>query len=95
MRRLIEKYLINARALIQAIGQAYAGDEIETIMRSAHTLKSSSASLGVTKVAALAKTIEAAARQGDAEQALAEAASLEEAFNAAELALKQLLEMSP
>ncbi len=92
LNRIIGKYLSSASQLIRAIVEGYDRNDNETIMRSAHTLKSSSASLGLTELAQCAKIIEIAARQEKAATARKEAASLEEAFQRAGMALKVVLE---
>lgn len=62
---LVSAYLEDGARLLEDVRSAWAGDERERLQRSAHTLKSSSASLGVRVVASLSAGIEAAAKQGE------------------------------
>ena len=62
--KVVKKYIATSGALISAIEDGYLRDDNEAIIRSAHTLKSSSASLGVMDLAEMAKAIESAVRLG-------------------------------
>jgi two-component system, sensor histidine kinase and response regulator len=95
LKRIIDKYVVSARQLVAAIEDGYVKHDLEVIIRSAHTLKSSSAGLGIRELAARAKTIETSARQGAADSALNEASGLEEAFMRAEHALRSIQEARP
>jgi len=65
---LLHIYLDNAPQLIRDMDAALAAGEAKDLMRAAHTLKSSSASMGALRLSGLSKTIEIAARN----QALAD-----------------------
>jgi HPt (histidine-containing phosphotransfer) domain-containing protein len=81
--------------LITSIEEGYARNDNELLIRSAHTLKSSSSSLGVKELFALAKFIETSARQGSADEALTKISDLGQAFTKAEQALQNILEVYP
>jgi PAS domain S-box-containing protein len=55
---LIHTYLPNARKLIEELKNSSGVNDLETFNRAAHTLKSSSASLGVMKISEAAKNLE-------------------------------------
>jgi HPt (histidine-containing phosphotransfer) domain-containing protein len=60
-------YIDNASRLIEEIRAFRSGRDLKDVRRAAHSLRSSSASLGANVVAGLSKTIEQAAAQGDFE----------------------------
>jgi signal transduction histidine kinase/CheY-like chemotaxis protein/HPt (histidine-containing phosphotransfer) domain-containing protein len=64
IEELIRIYLDNSPQLIKDMDAALATGEAKNLMRAAHTLKSSSASLGVMRLSVLSKGIEQAARDG-------------------------------
>jgi CheY-like chemotaxis protein len=55
---LIRTYLPNATKLIEELKNSFDINDLETFNRAAHTLKSSSASLGVMKISEAAKNLE-------------------------------------
>ena len=63
--RLIALYRDDSSQLLADIDNGMKVGDSEAIARAAHTLKSSSANLGATNVAAIARQIEHAARSGD------------------------------
>jgi HPt (histidine-containing phosphotransfer) domain-containing protein len=74
LRDLIEAYLTDSAEQLAAIEAAVAADDAEALVRPAHTLKSSSATVGAMELSALARTLEMAGRDGtlgDAESAAA------------------------
>lgn len=64
---LIETYLAEAPGQIDEIVAAAGSGDCDAIIRPAHTLKSSSASLGAARMAQIAREIEFAGREGRAE----------------------------
>ena len=64
VRELVEAYVADSAELIDAIEAAVAGADADALVRPAHTLKSSSATLGAMTVSATARALEAAARSG-------------------------------
>ena len=63
---LVETYLADGGAQVEAIAAARAAGDIPSAVRPAHTLKSSSATVGAMRLAALAKRVEEATRSGRA-----------------------------
>ena len=77
---------------MNAIETAYAADDQETLLRSAHTLKSSSANLGALQFAAHCREIETAARTGHPDQAAGHIQNLRAGFARVDTALQAVLE---
>ena len=65
LARLIALYRDDSSQLLADIDNGMKAGDAEAVARAAHTLKSSSANLGATNVAAIARQIEHAARGGD------------------------------
>ena len=65
LARLIALYRDDSSQLLADIDNGMKASDAEAIARAAHTLKSSSANLGATNVAAIARQIESSARNGD------------------------------
>jgi CheY-like chemotaxis protein len=65
LSRLIALYRDDSSQLLADIDNGLKVNDAEAVARAAHTLKSSSANLGATNVAAIARQIEHAARTGD------------------------------
>ena len=65
LSRLIALYRDDSSQLLADIDNGLKSNDAEAIARAAHTLKSSSANLGATNVAAIARQIEHAARNGE------------------------------
>jgi CheY-like chemotaxis protein/HPt (histidine-containing phosphotransfer) domain-containing protein len=62
--RIIDVYFKDSRKLLDTLRDSIAkGDAPEIVQRAAHTLKSSSANLGATQLAALCRELEALARE--------------------------------
>lgn len=64
VRDLIEAYLVDSAEQLEAIESALGAEDAEALVRPAHTLKSSSATVGAMEVSALARTLEMAGRSG-------------------------------
>ncbi|WP_447983525.1 response regulator [Nitrospira sp. Nam74] len=62
LRRVIEKYLASSRELIKTMRGAVPRQDAAALHRTAHSLKSSSATLGALRLAALCKEAEAMGR---------------------------------
>ena len=65
MTQLVTSFLDNGAGLVAEIGSAAGAGDLDTLRRSAHTLKSNAASFGATDLAALCSRLEAQARAGD------------------------------
>jgi HPt (histidine-containing phosphotransfer) domain-containing protein len=93
VRELIEAYLSDGASHLEAIGAAASADDAPGLVRPAHTLKSSSATLGAQRVAAMARRLEMAARSGslDAGATAAAVAALRTEWDRAVAALQHRL----
>jgi signal transduction histidine kinase/DNA-binding response OmpR family regulator len=67
LARLIALYRDDSSQLLADIDNGLKTGDAEAVARAAHTLKSSSANLGATNVAAIARQIESSARSGELE----------------------------
>jgi HPt (histidine-containing phosphotransfer) domain-containing protein len=92
VRELVEAYLSEATGYLDAMHAAVAAADADAIVRPAHTLKSSSATMGAMRLAAICRGIEEAGRAGlasglaaDVEQAQAAWVATLEALTAAGL----------
>lgn len=65
--QLIATYIANSNDLIAKIGESLAAGDAENFKRAAHSLKSTSASIGANALSAIAAQIEAMARAGQME----------------------------
>ena len=64
VRDLIEAYLADGEAQVQAIDAALHANDNAALVRPAHTLKSSSATLGAMRIADAARELESNGRSG-------------------------------
>jgi HPt (histidine-containing phosphotransfer) domain-containing protein len=85
---LIDVYLEDASNRLIQLRAALAGGDNETATREAHTLKSSSANVGAMGMSAIAKEIEAAARQGKTDKVAEKAQRMEDDFQLVKAALE-------
>jgi HPt (histidine-containing phosphotransfer) domain-containing protein len=77
VRELVATYLAESPGYLDAITAATEQGDAAALVRPAHTLKSSSASIGAMRLAAVSKELEYAAREGRIDQtAVDEAKSL-------------------
>ena len=91
LAQIIGVYLNNAQQLVSAIETAYTTDQREILLRSAHTLKSSSTNIGALDFAARCREIETATRAGQPEQVDEQIQTLRPEFNRVEAALRAML----
>jgi PAS domain S-box-containing protein len=87
---LIDTFGQDARELVAALGRALGRADLDAFRRAAHSLKSTSESLGATALAALARELETAARAGSLEGAQAR---LERLAGACDTAVRRLEEL--
>lgn len=85
---LIETYLADGVTHVAEIESALAAADATALVRPAHTLKSSSATVGATQLAATARAFELAGRSGALEEVGDDAASLRTAWDRAATALR-------
>jgi HPt (histidine-containing phosphotransfer) domain-containing protein len=64
VRDLVETYLADAPVQLEGIDAAIAADDAEALIRPAHTLKSSSATVGAMRLAEVSRTLEMTGRSG-------------------------------
>jgi HPt (histidine-containing phosphotransfer) domain-containing protein len=64
VRDLVETYLADAPMQLGGIDAAIAADDTEALIRPAHTLKSSSATVGAMRLAEVSRTLEMTGRSG-------------------------------
>jgi HPt (histidine-containing phosphotransfer) domain-containing protein len=64
VRELIDTYLADSPEQLGAITAAIDADDAATLVRPAHTLKSSSATVGAMRLSAVARELEMAGRSG-------------------------------
>jgi HPt (histidine-containing phosphotransfer) domain-containing protein len=88
---LISTYLEETPLLITNMQQALAEGKAEAFGRAAHSIKSSSASLGALDFSAQARDLEMIGKSGDLGQAAEKFARLTAAYPELEQALKNLL----
>lgn len=65
LNNIIDTYCENAEVLILELMEAAKGNDLDTAVRAAHSLKSSSANVGAQRLAALCRSMERHGREGD------------------------------
>jgi HPt (histidine-containing phosphotransfer) domain-containing protein len=70
VRELVETYLADTPAQLAAMTTAVEADDAEALVRPAHTLKSSSATVGAMRLSSVARELEMAGRSGSLEAAV-------------------------
>ncbi|MBK8286093.1 MAG: Hpt domain-containing protein [Ahniella sp.] len=65
VRQLTATYLANSRGLIASLDQALADGNTDVMVRAAHSLKSTTATIGADALAQLAAQMETELRRGD------------------------------
>ncbi|GAB4227185.1 MAG: hypothetical protein Kow00121_55790 [Elainellaceae cyanobacterium] len=91
---LIDCYLTESSKLVQAIVDAADVANTQALRQAAHSLKSSSASLGATHVAQLCRTLEERGHAGNLADIAAEIARLQVEYASVKAALQQLSQES-
>ena len=91
MRQLIDMYLADAPKLVNDAKAALATGEQDKLTRAAHSLKSTSATMGATRVSACAKDIEVMARTARFAEAASAIDQLEAELDGALAILKRKL----
>lgn len=86
---VIDSYLEDAPNLVEAIRRSVTNKDAIALRYAAHTLKSSSATLGATALAELSKQLEAIGRGGTTENALAIATSVNAEYERVQAVLQQ------
>jgi len=86
--KLIDLYLTNSVELMQSIEHAIADADADKLRTAAHTLKSSSASLGATDLAEMCKELEIMGRENKLDDSLTKLSILEFEYEAVRKALE-------
>ncbi len=87
---LVDSFIRDGQQRLQALRQALAGGDRETLRAQAHSFKGSSSNLGALQVCELCLSMETLAVDGDLGEAPAGLDALEAAFDKASAALKGL-----
>jgi len=66
-QELVDTFLIDTTALVNDLGAALGKNETDIVRRTAHSLKSNSATLGAARLSQLAKEMEFMAKDGEFE----------------------------
>ncbi|MGH8594381.1 MAG: response regulator [Gammaproteobacteria bacterium] len=90
--KVLDMYLENSPKLVNDIEQAVQRHDAAALHLAAHTLKSSSATLGATALAELCKELEALGRKGGQQQAGGQVAALRREYEAVCTALQAEIE---
>jgi HPt (histidine-containing phosphotransfer) domain-containing protein len=72
VRELIETYLADTPVQLDAMTAAVEADDAEALVRPAHTLKSSSATVGAMRLSSVARELEMVGRTGSLEASVRE-----------------------
>jgi two-component system, sensor histidine kinase and response regulator len=64
VRELVETYLADTPTQLEAMTAAVDADDADALVRPAHTLKSSSATVGAMRISSIARELEMAGRGG-------------------------------
>ena len=87
---VIDTYLDNAATLFSELEGSLASGDAEAFTRAAHTLKSTSATVGAQALSALAADLEAAGKRGEISPLAEKVAQAKEAFTSVEAELHQM-----
>jgi signal transduction histidine kinase/DNA-binding response OmpR family regulator len=90
MVELIDLFLQDSPILLTQLGQALTDGQTEVVQRAAHTLKSTSASLGARPLAACCNELEMLAREAPLNQGTDLLSQIEAAYTQAERTLQQI-----
>jgi histidine phosphotransfer protein HptB len=90
VKELIDTFLADARELIATLERALGESDLDAFRRAAHSLKSTSESLGAVGLAALARELEATARTGTLEGLETRIAQLGRVYETATRTLREL-----
>jgi HPt (histidine-containing phosphotransfer) domain-containing protein len=87
---LVRTYLADGQVHVADIAAAIASDDADALVRPAHTLKSSSATVGALRLSARARRLETAGRTGSLDEAArADAAGLDSEWEETSEALER------
>jgi signal transduction histidine kinase/DNA-binding response OmpR family regulator len=95
VRRVLEQYFTTTPHLLQTLQAALARADAEGVRHAAHSLKSSSASVGAMQVAALSKELELLGKTNELAAAAAPLQALETGYAMVRVVLEQELALLP
>ncbi|HET7693680.1 MAG TPA: response regulator [Gemmatimonadota bacterium] len=95
LNTIIALFLEKTPALVADLRDAVTRGDLDAVRRSAHTIKGTSATLGVRALSEKCRRLEEQARAGDLHDAAASLPEIEEAYRAAEAALRAEIEREP
>jgi len=87
--KVIDTWMASSRQLIVQLQDSLGANDVRTLHRTAHTLKSSSANVGAMRLSLLAKTLEADAEAGRTAEATTLIARIESAYADAVAAIER------
>jgi HPt (histidine-containing phosphotransfer) domain-containing protein len=87
---MVDAFLEEGRQIIADLNSAFADQNVDRFRRAAHSLKSTAATFGAMTLSALAKELEAMARENQIESAMDKLEPISVAFANAKKALKEL-----
>jgi len=88
LAELVTDYLEDAREHVDTLQQAAADGQVEQLERTAHSLKSTSQTVGALALADVCRTIETLAHEGKLDQAAGHVPEVAARFDAAEVKLR-------
>ena len=88
---LVETYLTDAAAQLAAIDRAVSSGDAESLVRPAHTLKTSSLTIGATRLGELSRALEMTGRSSNLAEAQAQATAVHDEWSRVEPELRAWL----
>jgi HPt (histidine-containing phosphotransfer) domain-containing protein len=92
LANVVALYLESSGALLEALRKGVRNTDAKTVQRTAHSLKSSSANVGATRLADLFRDLEAMARAKDLEKSGEALAEIETEYGAARAVLSRFVQ---
>ena len=90
IREILDGFYTNSRDLIASLERKLAENDVEGFVRAAHTLKTTTATVGAQRVSGLAVDLEARGKTEPLTDLLPLISKLKEAYEEAEIKLKEL-----
>ena len=92
LHELIRTFLDEGKNIVDEMKEALQTENLDTLRRCAHSLKSSAQDFGAVELSELNATLESQCKHGWPENAVAQTSTISENFTLADIALKQYLE---
>ena len=87
-QELVDTFLIDTTMLVGDLGEALEKNDTDTVRRTAHSLKSNSATFGATRLSLLAKEMEMMAKSGDLEDGFSKLALISDEYKRVQLEIE-------